>query len=83
MGKVKLTLSVNEEAVAQARYYAKKHGRTLSSLFEEKAAELETANQLSTDQVLEDCPELRRLVGAFKPSEPFDARSAYYRKKHG
>jgi hypothetical protein len=83
MGKVKLTLSVNEEAVAQARDYGKRHGKTLSALFEEKAFELGGGGREDVARLLRKHPELRSLVGAFRPSRPFDERSAHYRRKHG
>ncbi len=83
MGKVKLTLSVNEQAVARARYHARRQGKTLSALFEEKAAELARGAAVDTGQLLKEHPGMEDLVGVFKAGKAFDERSAHYRKKHG
>lgn len=67
MGR-KLTLTVKEQVIKQAKTYAKKSGRSLSELIENYLSSL-------TEYTAEKgtlSPKLRKLVGAVKLPEDFD-----------
>ena len=59
MGKKKLTVRVDEQALASARKYAGEHGTTLTSLVQEFLRSLSKVEEISVDT-----PILEELAGS-------------------
>ncbi len=78
----KLTLSLPEKTICEAKQIAKRRCTTVSALF------AESVHQWSFDQESERCADknitadMSDLVGAFSAQTAFDARSARIREKH-
>jgi CRISPR/Cas system-associated protein Cas7 (RAMP superfamily) len=77
--KTKLTLSLPEKTILEAKQIAKRRNTSVSALFEQSLA---FWKQTSRQQ--ESLPgEMTDLLGVFTPEPPFDERSARIRRKHG
>ena len=77
----KLTLTVEEETIKKAKFYAKQTGRSLSELIENY---LETLIKEPKDKN-ELSPKLKRIAGAVKLPRNFDEKKAihsYLENKH-
>jgi len=79
----KLTLSLPEKTILEAKRIAKVRRTTVSALFEASLeqwrsgiGEAHPASTLKADGMAD-------LIGAFRPEAPFDSRSARIRQKHG
>lgn len=72
----KLTLSVNEEVVNEAKRYAKVHGVSISALVETYLKAI--ANPPRTEK---DPPMLKALRGKLKPADP-DEYGNYLEEKY-
>lgn len=77
----KLTLTVEEDVIKKAKFYAKQTGRSLSELIEKY---LETLTE-EHHEVKQISPKLKKLVGSVKLPATFDERKelrAYLENKH-
>jgi len=79
----KLTLSLPEKTILEAKRIAKVRRTTVSALFEASLDQWRTAlggkrqsNALNENAMVD-------LIGAFRPQDAFDTRSAHIRRKHG
>jgi hypothetical protein len=77
--KTKLTLSLPEKTILEAKQIAKRRHTSVSALFEQS---LVFWKQTGQQQELPD-EEMTDLLGVFTPEAPFDERSARIRSKHG
>lgn len=84
--RARLTLSLPEKTILEAKRIAKLRNTTVSALFQ---ASLEQWRSRGSDagSAGEEGEEgkggMSDLLGAFRPQAPFDARSARVREKHG
>lgn len=80
----KLTLSLPEKAILEAKQIAKVRRTTVSALFE---ASLDQWRSSLGDEAAGSERQhhngMEDLIGAFRPQAAFDARSARIRRKHG
>lgn len=80
--QTKLTLSLEQKVIEQAKAYAKKHGMSLSKLVQELLTE-----KITTKGEELDIPEeFKGVFGAVKLPEGFDykkEKAEYLRKKFG
>ena len=77
----KLTLTLNQQVIESAKAYAKRNGKSLSSIVESYLRSLEQAEEKK--QALS--PEVKRLLGSVKLSKNFDYKKelqAAMIKKH-
>ncbi|MCC5848162.1 MAG: hypothetical protein JJU29_08715 [Verrucomicrobia bacterium] len=82
--KSKLTLSLPEKTISEAKQIAKRRHTTVSALFAESLQYWKFDASpccLTTSDHEEN--EMADLLGAFTPQAPFDTRSAHIREKHG
>ncbi|MCC5845593.1 MAG: hypothetical protein JJU05_15195 [Verrucomicrobia bacterium] len=81
--KSKLTLSLPEKTISEAKQIAKRRHTTVSALFAESIHHWQigagSASSPSTDFPIE----MSDLLGVLSPQPPFDARSKHIREKHG
>jgi Family of unknown function (DUF6364) len=78
----KLTLSLNQEIIIQAKDYAQKTGRSLSQMVESYFENL-TKNSEIADDIN---PKVKKLIGIVKLPDDFDqekVKEEYYREKFG
>jgi Family of unknown function (DUF6364) len=78
----KLTLSLNQEIIIQAKDYAHKTGRSLSQMVESYFENL-TKNSEIADDIN---PKVKKLIGIVKLPDDFDqekVKEEYYREKFG
>ena len=64
----KLTLTLNQQVIESAKAYAKRNGKSLSSIVESYFRSLEQTDE--KNQTL--APEVNRLLGSVKLSKNFD-----------
>lgn len=64
----KLTLTLNQQVIESAKAYAKRNGKSLSSIVESYLRSLEQTEERT--QTL--TPEVKRLLGSVKLSKNFD-----------
>lgn len=82
--KSKLTLSLPEKTISQAKQIAKRRHTTVSALFAESLKQWQFEPIIPRQEEKEDYPdEVQELIGIFTSQAPFDARSARIREKHG
>ncbi|MCC5849068.1 MAG: hypothetical protein JJU29_13360 [Verrucomicrobia bacterium] len=81
--KSKLTLSLPEKTISEAKQIARRRHTTVSALFAESLQFW--AFDTSSSALAPSDPEhdMADLLGAFTPQAPFDTRSARIREKHG
>jgi hypothetical protein len=81
--KSKLTLSLPEKTISEAKQIAKLRRTTVSALFAESLLQwrFDTHNGLGT--AMEPPQDMADLLGVFQAQPPFDARSSAIREKHG
>jgi len=80
--KLKLTLTVEEEVIKKAKFYAKQTGRSVSELIEQY---LETLTNDRLQEKKQISPKLRKLVGSVKLPANFDEKTElddYFDSKH-
>ncbi len=70
----KLTLSVDSELIAQAKAYARAHGRSVSELVSNYLQSLVAGSEQSSAPALS--PTVQSLVGVFREPEVFDEKEA-------
>lgn len=78
----KLTLSINQEVIEKAKYYARKKGRSLSGLVENYLKALGSNDPETGDF----SPKVKRLLGAVKLPDDFDYKKSVREEienKHG
>ncbi|MBX9734340.1 MAG: hypothetical protein K2X37_09785 [Chitinophagaceae bacterium] len=71
----KLTLSIDEKVVAEAKEYARESGKSLSKLIEGYLRGLKKDSKKSTERTLS--PVLKRLHGCIKESELATGKDDY------
>ena len=84
--KNKLTLSLPEKTITEAKMIAKIRHTTVSGLFEESLTFWKTnsAPQLGEEMIGQNTKgNMHDLLGVFSTKVPFDERSAQIREKHG
>lgn len=81
--KSKLTLSLPEMTVREAKKIAKDRHTTVSALFAESLKFWRVDKSAIPSTQASQQNEMGDLLGAFAPKKPFDARSARIRQKHG
>ena len=64
----KLTLTLNQQVIESAKAYAKRNGKSLSSIVESYLRSLEQTEEMK--QTIS--PEVKRLLGSVKLSKNFD-----------
>ena len=64
----KLTLTLNQQVIESAKAYAKRNGKSLSSIVESYLRSLEQTNARNESLA----PEVKRLLGSVKLSKNFD-----------
>jgi hypothetical protein len=64
----KLTLTLNKQVIESAKAYAKKNGKSLSSIVESYLRSLEQTDRRKQSLA----PEVKRLLGSVKLSKSFD-----------
>ena len=67
----KLTLTLNQQVIESAKAYAKRNGKSVSSIVESFLRSLEQTGELK--QALS--PEVKRLLGSVKLSKSFDYKT--------
>jgi hypothetical protein len=67
----KLTLTLNQQVIESAKAYAKRNGKSVSSIVESYLRSLEQTGELK--QALS--PEVKRLLGSVKLSKSFDYKT--------
>ena len=73
----KLTLTIDESVVKQAKAYAKKQGRSLSVIVENYLKDVTKTEEI-TDKDNELSPILKRLIGSVNLPNDFDYKTAIY-----
>jgi predicted HicB family RNase H-like nuclease len=69
----KLTLNIDDKAIKRAKSYAKKQGRSLSSLVENYFLAITSEQKYDEEKImLRISPELKSLVGVLKGKYPDD-----------
>jgi hypothetical protein len=81
--KSKLTLSLPEKTIQEAKQIAKVRRTTVSALFAESLPHWRLVEETSHPQSNPAQNELADLLGVLTPKSAFDARSARIRQKHG
>ncbi|QPH41202.1 DUF6364 family protein [Pedobacter endophyticus] len=73
--KTKLTLTMDETVIEQAKAYAKEQGRSLSAIFENyvKAVSRSERDKLTTEEF---SPIVKRLTGSLNLPKNFDYKNA-------
>ncbi|MCC5808161.1 MAG: hypothetical protein JJU00_17675 [Opitutales bacterium] len=81
--KSKLTLSLPEKTIKDAKRIAKARRTTVSALFAASLEQWRTeSGELDRSEAVKRS-NMADLLGAFRQQAPFDARSARIREKHG
>jgi hypothetical protein len=81
--RTKLTLSMPETTVRDAKQIAKMRQTTVSALFATSVNQWKAAMRDAGSAPAHTHPEIAGLLGIFRPQKPFDIRSAKIREKHG
>lgn len=81
--KSKLTLSLPEKTIAEAKHIAKLRRTTVSALFAESLLQWRFDAHRGVGTEPEAPQDMTDLLGVFSSQPPFDARSAAIREKHG
>ena len=81
--KAKLTLSLPEAVIHDAKRIAEDRGTTVSALFQHSVEQWRQPDPADIRPLRQGRPELAHLLGAFSPRPAFDARSERIRRKHG
>ena len=82
--KSKLTLSLPEKTILQAKQIAIHRRTTVSALFAESLKQWQFEPGPPFKPENHDYPDdVRELIGIFSSQAPYDARSARIREKHG
>jgi hypothetical protein len=81
--KTKLTLSLPEKTIQEAKQIAKVRHTTVSALFEESLHHWHLSGGATAALSDGDRNGMEDLLGVFNPTPVFDARSAHIREKHG
>ncbi len=81
--RAKLTLSLPEKTILEAKRIAKLRNTTVSALFQASLEQWRSRGGDDGSAGEEGEGGMSDLLGAFRPRAPFDARSARIREKHG
>lgn len=81
--RAKLTLSLPEKTILEAKRIAKLRNTTVSALFQASLEQWRVRGGESESASEEGEGGMSQLLGVFRPQAPFDARSARIREKHG
>ncbi len=81
--KSKLTLSLPEKSIREAKQIAKMRQTTVSALFELSLDQWKSMPGGDTAASGRPDDGMGDLIGAFRPQAGFDARSTQIRRKHG
>jgi len=81
--KAKLTLSVPEKTVREAKQIARLHKTSVSALFAASVAEWRAGLEGLGDERAAADAGWEDLLGVFEARKPFDHRSKLIREKHG
>lgn len=79
----KLTLSLPEKTILEAKRIAKVRRTTVSALFEASLEQWRSGMDEAPTAGTVDEGGMADLIGAFRPEAPFDSRSSRIRQKHG
>ncbi len=81
--KSKLTLSLPERTIKEAKRIARVRRTTVSALFAASLEQWRTESGEFEGSETVKRGDMADLLGVFRPQAPFDARSARIREKHG
>lgn len=81
--KSKLTLSLPEKTIQEAKQIAKVRHTTVSALFAESLHHWRVLGDTSPPQSSSTQNDMADLLGILSPKAAFDARSSHIREKHG
>lgn len=81
--KSKLTLSLPEKTISEAKQIAKRRHTTVSALFAESLLSWRFEREPESESPSGTQGEMSDLLGILAPQSPFDTRSDRIRKKHG
>jgi len=81
--KTKLTLSLPEKTVLEAKRIAKIRRTTVSALFAASIKQWRSSPDATHQTSASNSKRMADLVGALRPQPSFDTRSDRIRRKHG
>jgi len=81
--KSKLTLSLPEKTIQEAKQIARQRHTTVSALFAESLAHWHLHRESSAPHPTSEPDEMADLLGVLSPKPSFDTRSSRIREKHG
>lgn len=81
--KSKVTLSLPEKTILEAKQIARQRHTTVSALFAESLHHWHLNRETTTPQPDSERDGMADLLGVLSPKPAFDARSSRIRKKHG
>lgn len=81
--RIKLTLSLPEKSVREAKQIAKMRRTTVSALFEQSLDQWRSTPGDEGSVSARMADGMADLIGVFRPQSGFDVRSTHIRRKHG